>query len=47
MADAAIEDATVDVAGEWRDERMADASHWLMLDRPSEANDLLVAVQWE
>ena len=34
--------STEKVAGEWRYERIEDASHWLMLDRPGAVNDLLV-----
>ena len=34
--------STEKVAGEWRYERVEDASHWLMLDKPGELNDLLV-----
>ena len=30
------------VDGPWRYERMTDASHWLMLDRPAETNRILV-----
>ena len=47
MADAAIADTMVEVAGEWRYERIEDASHWLMLDRPGEVNDLQVAFRRE
>ena len=34
--------STEKVAGEWRYERVEGANHWLMLDEPSEVNDLLV-----
>jgi pimeloyl-ACP methyl ester carboxylesterase len=30
------------VTGEWRYERIADASHWLQLDRPERVNELLL-----
>jgi pimeloyl-ACP methyl ester carboxylesterase len=34
--------STEKVDGPWRYERVADASHWMMLDRPAELNDLLL-----
>lgn len=34
--------STEKVDGPWRYERITDASHWLMLDKPGELNDLLV-----
>jgi pimeloyl-ACP methyl ester carboxylesterase len=30
------------VEGEWRYERIEDASHWLQLDQPERVNELLV-----
>ena len=34
--------STAKVAGPWRYERVTDASHWLVVDRPARVNDLLV-----
>ena len=42
LTEAHVTGSTEKVAGEWRYERVEDASHWVMLDRPGELNDLLV-----
>lgn len=42
LTEAHVTGSTAKVAGEWRYERVEGASHWVMLDRPGEVNELLV-----
>lgn len=42
LTEAHVTGSTEKVAGEWRYERIKDASHWVMLDKPGAVNDLLL-----
>lgn len=42
LAEEQMTGAEALVEGSWRYERIADASHWMMLDRPARINELLL-----
>lgn len=42
LTEAAMRGSAEKVDGSWRYETIADASHWMMLDKPAEINHLLV-----
>jgi pimeloyl-ACP methyl ester carboxylesterase len=37
-----MEDSSKLMSAPWRCERIEDASHWMMLDRPGQVNELLL-----
>lgn len=42
LTEGHVTGSTEQVTGPWRYERVTDASHWLMVDRPARVNELLV-----